>query len=52
MLLTNVNVQHFLAKNLQINIIRNSFDTLGVLKSINFHQHIELTITTYKNDKY
>jgi hypothetical protein len=32
MLSTNVNVEDFLAKNLQINIIRNSFDTLGVLK--------------------
>ena len=31
MLSTNVKVEHFLAKNLQINIIRNSFDTLGVL---------------------
>jgi hypothetical protein len=29
---TNVNVEDFLAKNLQINIIRNSFDALGVLK--------------------
>ena len=52
MLSTNVNVQHFLAKNLQINIIRNSFGTLGVLKRINFHQRFELTITTYKDDKY
>jgi hypothetical protein len=33
MLSTNVNVEDFLAKNLQINIIRNSFDALGVLKS-------------------
>jgi hypothetical protein len=30
---TNVILQDFLAKNLQINIIRNSFDALGVLKS-------------------
>jgi hypothetical protein len=30
---TNVILQVFLAKNLQINIIRNSFDALGVLKS-------------------
>ena len=34
MLSTNVNVEDFLAKNLQINIIRNSFDALGVLKEI------------------
>jgi hypothetical protein len=32
MLSTNVNVEDFLAKNLQINIIRNSFDALGVFK--------------------
>jgi hypothetical protein len=31
MLSTNVILQVFLAKNLQINIIRNSFDALGVL---------------------
>ena len=33
MLSTKVILQVFLAKNLQINIIRNSFDALGVLKS-------------------
>jgi hypothetical protein len=49
---TNVILQDFLAKNLQINIIRNSFDALGVLTEKIFGNEVTQRTTEKKIESH